>query len=86
VVGHLREVKSAADRVRGRGPAAAGHADIRIDHIGDADATGLAQARAAQRANPSYRWLGAAAAQRGLGASSAPTCWCTPARWKAAPT
>jgi putative glycosyltransferase (TIGR04348 family) len=57
VVGHLREVKS-PQTVFDAARRLAGHTDIRIDHIGDADADWAAQARAAEAANPSYRWAG----------------------------
>jgi putative glycosyltransferase (TIGR04348 family) len=61
MVGHLRDEKSpqtlfaAAQLLRG-------HADIFIDHIGDAlDADLGAQAQACAAAHPHYRWLGGVA-------------------------
>jgi putative glycosyltransferase (TIGR04348 family) len=57
VVGHLRDVKS-PETVFEAARRLAGHPDIRIEHVGDADADWAAQARAAQAANPSYRWVG----------------------------
>ncbi|AEG94472.1 selenoneine biosynthesis selenosugar synthase SenB [Ramlibacter tataouinensis] len=58
MVGHLREVKSPQtlfEAVR----LLAGRADIRITHIGEAGEPHWADlARAAEAANPAYRWLG----------------------------
>lgn len=57
MVGHLRDVKSpgtllAAARMLRE------HADIRIDHIGDAQGHWAAQALQAQADAPNYRWRG----------------------------
>ena len=87
MVGHLRDEKDPRTYWRAAQRLAARH-DIRLDHIGDALDPALgAEAAALAARQPRYRWLGRAAARRRRAAASRPpTCWCTPAAWKAART
>jgi hypothetical protein len=73
--------------VRRRPPPGRAAGDVFIDHAGAGLDPALAEAaRATMLEAPHYRWLGGLPHEAPRGAaSSAPTCWSTPAAWRAAP-